>query len=259
TDYTTSYRWEWFSRARWQEGFRHAKKASSGGFVELVKERGLDRELVLDSSCGLGLKTIVMEEAGINVEGSDACALAVEYARLLAEEEGHRDIRYFQSTWEALPRTTEKRYAALFNDALSWVYSEEEMVASLKGLHDVLKPGGILAYMGALPGSDENTSALLYNGEWSKMLSEAGRYSLGFRFSDGHRCVTQAVVLEKGTDYVDRHLLYIIEDGKKRCRLEARTERHPLKWHWPRMEQHLVRAGFCEFTTKEFIADSGKP
>jgi len=258
TDYTVFYRWEWFRRAQWQKRFRKRKRASAGGFVALVKERECDKEMVLDCSCGLGLKTIVIKEAGINVEGSDKCALAIECARLLAEEEGHLDLRFFPAAWEELPRATDKRYAALFNDALSWVYSEEEMALSLKGLHDVLRPGGVLAYMGALPGSDVDEEALLEQ-EWRKMLAQSGRYSLGFRHADGNVSVTQALVQDKGLDYIDRHHLYLIEERGKEPRLEAMTMRHGLKWHWPKMEAFLTHAGFCEFTTKEFIGANGKP
>jgi hypothetical protein len=61
-------------------------------------------------------------------------------------------MTYFVSSWAELPMRTEEHYAAIFNDALSWVHSDEEIADSLKGLHDCLRPGGILTYAGALPG-----------------------------------------------------------------------------------------------------------
>lgn len=68
---------------------------------------------VLDCSCGLGLKTIVMREAGLNVHGSDGCAEAVRLAREFAEEEGHPEIPYSVSWWAELPHNIETRYGAL--------------------------------------------------------------------------------------------------------------------------------------------------
>ena len=257
TDYTVFYRWQWFSRARWQGTFRERKRHSSSAFVELIKERGSADKPALDCSCGLGLKTIVMKEAGLNVHGSDGCALAIEHARQLAAEEGHSDITFFRSTWADLPRTAEQRYVAVFNDALSWVYSEEEMAASLKGFHDVLLPGGILTYMGALPGSKTDGRRLLER-DWDRMLSETGKYCPGFHCSDDRLSVTEALVIEKGDDYIDRHHLYLIDEEGDR-RLEAMTMRHVYKWQWPKMEGFLRAAGFREFTTKEFIAANGRP
>jgi SAM-dependent methyltransferase len=258
TDYTVFYRWQWFSRERWQGIFRERKRHSSGGFVELVRERGLAGEKVLDCSCGLGLKTIVIREAGLDVEGSDGCRFAVEHARQLAAEEGHGDLRFFQATWAGLPQATDRRYAAVFNDALSWVYSEQEMAASLRGLHDVLRPGGLLAYMGAPPGSAEHTPDLLEQ-QWQKMLAECGRYHLGFRHTDGTTTATELLVQEKGPDCVDRHHLYLVEERGKEPRLEAMTMRHVVKWHWPKMEPFLREAGFCEFATHDFVAANGRP
>jgi len=142
-DYTPHYRWEWFRREEWRGSFRGRKRHSSGAFVELVRERGLNPAPVLNCSSGLGLKAIVMREPGLSVHGSDCCRKAIGLARVFAEEEGHAGIPYFVSSWADLPRATDVRYAAVFNDALSWVYSDDEMAASLKGIHDCLVPAVI--------------------------------------------------------------------------------------------------------------------
>ncbi len=106
-DFTAHYKWEWFRRGKWRGLFREWKSHSSGAFIELMDERDMMAQPVLDCSCGLGLKTIVMREAGLNIQGADRCEPAVEYARLLAQEEGHGDMTYFVSSWAELPRTTE--------------------------------------------------------------------------------------------------------------------------------------------------------
>ena len=98
-DYTPHYRWEWHLREQWRGSFRERKRHSSGAFMELVRESGMLAQAVLDSSCGLGLKTIVMREAGLEVHGADGCAEAIRLARLFAEEEGHSDIPYFVASW----------------------------------------------------------------------------------------------------------------------------------------------------------------
>lgn len=255
-DYTAYYRWEWACRQDWRGSFRERKRHSSGAFIELMHERGLAAETVLDCSCGLGLKTIVMREGGLNAQGADQCELAVEYARLLAEEEGHADLRYFVSSWAELPRRTETRYAAIFNDALSWMYSDEEMAASLKGFHDCLVPGGILTYMGALPGTDTDQQQLLEQ-EWERKTAN-GRHWLGIRAGDGERSMQEVVFLERGPDFIDEHHLYIVAEGGV-SRVESWCLRCALKWGWPRIQPLLEEAGFSTFGTKEFIAANGKP
>ena len=253
--YSAHYRWEWFGRKEWRGSFRQRKRHSSEAFAELVRERGLGEKYVLDCSCGLGLKTIVMKEAGLKAQGSDECALAVECARLLAEEECI-DIEYFVSSWAELPQKTDTRYPAIFNDALSWVYSEDEMTASLKGLHDCLLPGGILVYMGALPGTDTNQDEILEH-EWQERTAN-GRHQLGMQASDGRTSVQEVVCFEKGLDFIDEHHLYVIEEDGAR-HLDNWRLRCTVKWGWPRIQEFLRDAGFCEFGTKEFVAANGRP
>jgi SAM-dependent methyltransferase len=255
-NYTAHYRWEWFRRGQWRPTFRQWKRHSAGAFVELVKQRGLERQPVLDCSSGLGLKTIVMREAGLAVQGSDRCALAVQYARELAAEEGHADLPFFVSVWAELPRKTDTRFAAVFNDALSWVYEDAEMAAGLQGLHDCLRPGGLLAYMGALPGTDHDQAQVLEQ-EWGRRTA-AGVSRPGFHASDGAATAQEVVHFEKGADYIDEHyLITVSENGQQR--LESWVMRCAVKWGWPRMEAALRRAGFGAFRTQPFIAANGKP
>ncbi len=257
TDYTPHYRWEWFRRADWRQSFRERKRHSTGAFVEVVRERGMTGEPVLDCSCGLGLKTIVMREAGLRVHGSDQCELAVEYARQLAREEGIPDIPYTVSSWSELPRRTGAQYAAIFNDALSWICSDQEMADSLKGLYDCLRPGGVLAYMGALPGTDGTDRQELLEQQWRKRTIN-GKHVPGLFAFDGETSVQEAISFDKGPDFIDEHHLYMINEVGVR-RVETWCLRCCLKWSWPRIFHFLKEAGFSSFDTKQFVAANGNP
>lgn len=256
SDYSAHYRWKWFNREHWRRSFREQKRRSSGAFIELMRERGMENQPVLDCSCGLGLKTIVMREAGLAVSGADACPEAVRLARRFAEEEGHEDIPYFVSSWADLPRNAEIRYAAIFNDALSWVYEDKEMAASLRGLHDSLLPGGILAYMGALPGTQDDRQQLL-DQEWEKRTA-SGRHRPGIAAVDGRTSVQEVLFLEKGTDYIEEHHLYAVREGDEQ-RIETCCVRVALKWDWATIQPLLEEVGFISFTPKEFVAASDEP
>jgi SAM-dependent methyltransferase len=244
------------ARAQWRRSFRERKRHSSLAFADLLRERGIVAEPVLDCSCGLGLKTIVMREAGLNVQGSDICGLAIEYARLLAAKEGHPDIAFFVSSWADLPRTADRRYAAVFNDALSWTHSDEDMAAGLRGVHGCLRPGGVLVYMGALPGSDRPQQDVL-DEEWRRRTAR-GRHWLGVRAADERRAVQEVVFVEKGTDSVDEHHLYVVhEDGI--ARVEEWCCRCSVRWAWSRIEPFLRGAGFVSFGVKQSIGANGRP
>jgi SAM-dependent methyltransferase len=255
-DYAVHYRWEWFARESWRGSFRERKRHSSVGFAELLRERGLASEPVLDCSCGLGLKTIVMREAGLEVHGSDGCAEAVELARAFAAEQGHPELPCFVSSWAELPERAPARYAAVFNDALSWLHSEEEMAASLKGLHDCLLPGGLLAYMGALPGPDADREQFLER-EWERQTA-GGRHRLGLRATVGDVSVQEVVFLERGPDYIDEHHVYVVTEAGE-TRAENWCVRCSLKWSWSKIRPLLEEAGFSSFEAKEFVAAGGKP
>jgi len=256
-DYTAYYRWQWFARAQWRNDFRRTKRASATAFAQLVKERGFSDKPVLDCTSGLGIKTIVIREAGLAVDGSDKCAFAVEHARLFAEEEGHGDLKFFEAAWQSLPKAAPTRYAAIFNDALSWIYSKREMAASLKGLHDALLPGGILVYMGALPGSRPQAKKLLAD-EWARTEAGSKGFALGWRHAEGGVSVSEIQAADRGRNYIDRRHLYVIEEEGKEPRLEFMTLRCVYKWDWRVIKPLLLRAGFRKFTTKEFPAADGR-
>ncbi len=88
------WRWTWFVKEQWQPTFRKSKEGTRRALASLLPKLGVSS--VLDCSCGLGWKTILLAEMGYAVEGCDACDFAVKRASELAREEGH-EIRFFRS------------------------------------------------------------------------------------------------------------------------------------------------------------------
>ena len=89
--------------------------------------------MLLDCSCGLGSQAITFAEAGYRVTGSDRSGFAVSRAPELARNFG-REIAFFQAQWKDLPSKTTQRFDAVFCDGLSWLHTEGEMAAALRGL-----------------------------------------------------------------------------------------------------------------------------
>ncbi len=247
--YETLHRWQWFQRAQWLGSFREWKRGSPLAFGRVIDEiTDENGGAVLDSSCGLGLKTIVMKELGLDVSGSDGCGFAVEKARELAAAEG-LDIEYFVSCWEELPVRTDRRFDGIFNDALSWIATREEFTASLRGFLGALRAGGALVFFGAGEGSpsDPESRRRFFEDYWL----EKPRFSLEWSHAEaGTRC-TSICVREKGDMYVDEHRLFLVEEGGVQ-RLETATIRQPAYWHWEALQEMFRDAGFSRLQTRSF-------
>jgi len=255
----TIYRWEWFRREAWRADFRRAKRGPSGGSSRAFQQvvAGLGGGPALDASCGLGLKTIVLAEMGLNVLGSDGCAFAVEKARELARLE-RLDIDYFTSSWAELPSQTPRRFAAVFCDALSWTLTREEFDASLRGFRSVLKSGGVLVFMGAEEGSSDDPA------HQEKLLGELWnrrpRFEIDWTHAEKDTRCTRILVRELGPDFMDEHSLYLVEEAGRR-RLETATVRQPVYWHWLILREMFAGAGFSKLETREFpdLGPDGAP
>ena len=246
----THYRWEWFRREAWRPGFRASKRGRFGGscgcFAEIVRDLGGGP--VLDCTCGLGLKTIVMKEMGLDVVGSDGCAFGVEKARELAALDG-LDVEYFTSTWAKLPERMDARFTAIFNDALSWTLTREDFEASLRGLRDALAPGGVLVFMGApedAPSDDESRRTLLL-----ETYHREPPFRVEWTHEDAGVCCTAIAVRELGDDHFDEHHLYLVRKGDTE-RLEVATLRQPVTWDWPTLVELFSRTGFATLETRAF-------
>jgi SAM-dependent methyltransferase len=246
----TLYRWEWFRRAQWRPRFRGLKAGTSGGscaaFTRIFHDLG--GKLALDSSSGLGLKTIILKEMGVEVVGCDGCSFAVEKALELARLEGC-DVEYFTSRWAELPGRTGLRFDGIFNDALSWIVTREEFEASLEGFLGVLQPGGVLVFMGAAKGStsDPQSRQAFFESFWRSRP----RFSIEWTHEEGGTRCTSVQVREKGDLFVDAHHLFLIEE-RDALRLETATIREPAYWSWAVLEEMFAKVGFARLDTRTF-------
>ncbi len=244
----TFYRWEWFRLEQWRHTFRWQKRGRHGGSTAAFKRilEGIGGKLALDASCGFGLKTIVMTEMGIDVVGCDRSEFAIEKARELSKLEGHH-IEYFISRWRELPSRTRLQFDAIFNDALSWIVTREEFEAALHGFLGVLKPGGVLVFMGVSEGSSQACGLELLEESWDA----SPRFRIEWTHSDGEVRCTSLLARERAADYIDEHHLFLIEEGDEQ-RLETATLRQPVYWHWSLLEEMFLGAGFSTVQTREF-------
>jgi SAM-dependent methyltransferase len=239
----TVHRWHWFHRRQWQADFRAGKVPITRTVAAHLAERGLDRGRLLDCACGLGLQAITFKEAGLSVEGADRSAFAVERARELARAEGH-EIPFFVSLWHELPVRTPRRYDALFCDALPWLPSRRELARALRGLREMLRPGGVLLFLGAPAG----VTGASYRRAVRTWWRARPRFALDWRHSEGDVTCTGLSLSDLGPDFIDWHLLFLVEEAGV-ARLEQATVRESKRWHWQRLAELFQAAGFSDLST----------
>lgn len=235
----TVHRWDWFRRSQWRDNFRDSKLRLANAITGLLQSGGL----VLDCSCGLGFQAITLREAGLRVHGADRSPFAVDRARELAREIGH-DIPFFVSRWDELPSKTSERFDAVFCDALCWLHTPEELLAALCGLRGILRPGGLLIFQGA----PEGVTRKAYRRRLDEWWVSAPEASLNWRHTLGPVTCASMTLGSRGEDYIDWHLLYLIEEDNV-PRLEHLALRESMRWDWDRLVEMTAEAGFHALTT----------
>ncbi|MEM7798266.1 MAG: class I SAM-dependent methyltransferase [Chloroflexota bacterium] len=102
-------------------------------------------DYILDVTCGPGLYSVALAEAGCRVDGVDFGPAAIDHAKQLADERQVKDrVTFFEAnvlTWE-FPQTQYDHALLLYGQIA--VMSRDEAQALLTNIQQALKPGGKL-------------------------------------------------------------------------------------------------------------------
>ena len=240
----TIWKWTWFAKDQWQPKFREQKEGTRRVLDSLLHK--LDVKTVLDCSCGLGWKTIILAEMGYRVDGCDASKIAVAHAVELAEEEG-QNIHLFHSRWEKLGETSGRRYDCVFSDAFAWITSVRSLMASAKGVSAVLEPGGKFIFSGADQWSGDQDKGPLIK----RLFEREGPFeTLPIYEKNGVR-LTTLITREMTTYGVLGNRIHIIDDHGT-VRVEVARVLNSCRWTWPDYVGTFHRAGFRQlYSVKE--------
>ena len=188
--------------------------------------------LLLDSTAGLGDHTVNLAEVGFRTEACDVSAVALEATRTAVRDAG-LDVPVFEARWEQLDRP--ERYDVIFNDALHWIYDEGELCAVLRGFFDALVPGGALVYFFADAAHASHGAGLeILEWDWKHM----DRARIAWSHRDGRESTTLTIVADRGSDFIDEHHLYTVQEGSDDP--AARNADHA-----PRLQMGLVGVDAC--------------
>ena len=238
-EWNTHWRWEWLLNHGWRmDAIRASYAAKSVEHLAGLLRR-LDVQSILDCSCGLGLKTILLADEGFDICGSDISSIAVERAAELAKREGFK-IEFRQAGWSAVPDVWGRnRFDCVFCDALSWTPNDAILRGSAIGFCGTLRPGGLLLWSGATKDSlERNGLTLALECCRSKPQSEL---SLACEFEGGSvvRMITRRV---DGEGVLVRYAYAVLQAGEVSNEVAELPE--PTCWSWNRMWGVLRAAGF---------------
>ena len=243
----TYHRWQWFRRRQWWPSVRDrmlaARGRECGALLSLLG--GPAGRRVLDATCGLGRRSLVLGHLGAVVTGTDACAYAVERARELAAGEGMA-VEFRVAAWRELPAHLPDRFDAAVADAFSdCCEPHDDLVASFAGVAGALKPGGLFLFPGPTPG--EGPAAIL-EGAW-----QCGpQFAIGWQHAEEGLECTCLHARSRGDGFIDEHDLHLIREPDGEVRLETATTRRWLHWRWEDVDDAARAAGFATIEAREF-------
>lgn len=241
-DWDVIWRWQWFRRALWQPYFRDTSHPEGRPartapiWTWLLREYGANR--VLDCNCGLGMRAIILQEAGFDMVGTDISPTAVACAKELAEAR-NLSIPFHHCLWNDLGEKFGSEFDAIVNDAFAWTLSRSELRFAAHNFYSLLKPGGTLIFTGADQWTQAEDRATQVEHAWQS----APRFQLRNDYERDGTHLTLVVTRDKGEIGVVENYLFVVRDDTG-PRLETAAICNSVQWTWDDYQAVCREAGF---------------
>jgi SAM-dependent methyltransferase len=241
-DWDVIWKWQWFRRPLWQPYFRdpshpEGRPARSAPiWIWALQQLGAQR--VLDCNAGLGLRAVILREAGFDVVGADASGVAVTHARELAESR-QMAIPFHHCDWQSLGEQFTAEFDAIINDAFAWTLTRSELRFATHNFFSILKPGGALIFTGADQWSQGLDRAALINHAWES----APRFQLRSDYANEEAHLTLVVARDRSEIGVVENYLFIVRDANG-PRLETAAICNSVQWTWEDYQAVCREANF---------------
>lgn len=241
-DWDIIWRWQWFRRALWQPYFRDVNHPEGRParttpiWTWILKHYEAQR--VLDCNAGIGLRSILLKEAGFDMVGTDTSAVAVTHACELAESR-NLDIPFYQCAWQNLGEKFGMEFDAIVNDAFIWTLSRSELRFAAHNFASILKPGGVLIFTGSDQWSAHVDKATQVEHAWQS----APRFQLRNDYERDGTHLTLLVSRDKAENGVIENYLFVVRD-ETGPRLETAAICNSVQWTWDDYQAVCREAGF---------------
>ncbi|MEP6756245.1 MAG: class I SAM-dependent methyltransferase [Chthonomonadales bacterium] len=241
-DWDTIWKWQWFRRATWQPYFRDANhpegRAARTTPIWTWALQSLGCESVLDANVGLGLRAVLLAEAGFNVTGVDISPVAVLHASELAAS---RDLDFpiYVSECSDLASSFEKRFDSVINDSFVWILDRKDLLVAAKNIYTVLKPGGKLIFTGP----DQHSGPMDRSSTMDHTWRSAPRFQIRSDYERDDTFLTLVVARDREEVGVVENYIFVVRD-KSGVRLEMASICNAILWSYEDYESVLKEAGF---------------
>lgn len=119
----------------------------SAFLVGILKEFGIERELVLELGCGTGSLTELLADAGFDMIGVDNSAEMLNIAMEKRECSGREtDILYLCQDMREFELYGTVKAVVSVCDSLNYLLSEEDLLKTFRLVNNYLDPGGIFVF-----------------------------------------------------------------------------------------------------------------
>lgn len=232
------WKWLWFIKDIWISNYWREVKSQIDSLLSLLDR--LNVKSVLDCSCGLGFKTILLAKSGYVVEGSDGSVVAIRYAPQLAREKGI-NIRFFHSRWEELGEKCEYTYDCVFSDYFDEIETYRDMINAAKGIYSVLNRDGKFIFYGPSPKyKSKSDLKKLIEEEWRKRR----RIKILPPYKKGGIRVISIEIAQKTSDGIRETHIFLIEK-QDMMKAEIAFIMNPrIKWTFQDYAKVLSETGF---------------
>ncbi len=253
-DWDVIWKWHWFRRALWQPHYRDPEhpEGRPARRVPILREllRQYNVRSVLDCNCGLGLRAILLQEAGFDVTATDISPVAIKHAKELAEF-GNAPIRLEVCPWDDLSDRFPGTFDAVVTDATAWITSINELRFSFRHFAEVLKPGGIVVFTGIDQWSRPEDRVQRANHAWTA----APRFQIRANYGHGGIHMTLVVARDREELAIIENFLFVIHENHA-VRLETAAIRSTMEWTWEDFVTACTNAGFQSVrTVKVMVGD----
>lgn len=171
------------------------------------------------------------------MEGSDASAIAIKYAPLLAKSEGVK-IRFFRSRYEELSEKCRRRYDCVWSDNFDEISTYEYLKTAARSIYSVLNHDGKFVFVAA---SEKDLKKMIEK-EWKKRK----RFDVYPPYKKDSVKVTRIVVAGKTPEGILENNIFLIEQ-RESLRAEIASITNPrIKWTFKDFNKALREVGFRE-------------
>jgi len=236
TSWDTIWKWAWFNKDHWKKRSFRENRLALKPLLPVLKK--LSPRSILDCSCGLGIKTILLRKEGYRLEGSDSSTVAIKYAPRLSREEGF-SIKYLISSYHNLPDNCHRSYDCVYTDSFDWIDNRAYLSRAARGIYSVLRPGGFFIFDGAPKYWTKRHLQRLINRDWNSRLPVVSDPPI----KKGNLQMIRLEISDKTVEGIQETYLYITIK-KRLINIEFASMKNTIKWTWKDYSEALIPAGF---------------